>query len=131
MDTQSIAELFDVSRKWEKLGSGRYTAAYLLKETAGSLSKVFGLSIGNIMRDLSATINTGISIADSFGADTVEPVSYTHLAGDTSAIRYLEISGGKIRFLSAVTDGTQTEQLHDGETLYWYKDANSREIRCV
>lgn len=72
MDTQSIAELFDVSRKWEKLGSGRYTAAYLLKETAGSLSKVFGLSIGNIMRDLSATINTGISIADSFGADTVE-----------------------------------------------------------
>ena len=51
-----------------------------------------------------------------------------YLAGDTAAIRYLEISGGKIRFLSAVTDGTQTEQLHDGETLYWYKDAKSREI---
>ena len=50
------------------------------------------------------------------------------LAGNTAAVRYLEISGGKVRFISAVTDGTQTEQLHDGDTLYWYKSANSREI---
>lgn len=72
MDTQGIAELFNVSRKWEKLGNGRYTVAYLLKETAASLSKLFGAPVGNIMRDLSATINTTISFADSFGADTVE-----------------------------------------------------------
>lgn len=51
-----------------------------------------------------------------------------YLAGNTAAVRYLEISGGKVRFISAVTDGTQTEQLHDGDTLYWYKSANSREI---
>lgn len=51
-----------------------------------------------------------------------------YLAGNTAAVRYLEISGGKLRFISAVTDGTQTEQLHDGDTLYWYKSANSREI---
>lgn len=72
MDTQGIAELFNVSRKWEKLGNGRYTVAYLLKETAASLSRLFGAPVGNIMRDLSATINTTISFADSFGADTVE-----------------------------------------------------------
>lgn len=72
MDTQGIAELFNVSRKWEKLGDGRYTVAYLLKETAASLSRLFGAPVGNIMRDLSATINTTISFADSFGADTVE-----------------------------------------------------------
>lgn len=72
MDAQGIAELFNVSRKWEKLGNGRYTVAYLLKETAASLSRLFGAPVGNIMRDLSATLNTTISFADSFGADTVE-----------------------------------------------------------
>lgn len=51
-----------------------------------------------------------------------------YLSGDTSAIRYLTISGGKIRFILAETDGSETEQLHDGDTLYWYKNANSREI---
>ena len=71
MDTQGIAELFNVSRKWEKLGDGRYTVAYLLKDTAGSVSKLTGIPIGNVLRDLSATINTTISFADSFGADTV------------------------------------------------------------
>ena len=72
MDAQGLAELIDAAKKWEKLGSGRYTVAYLLKDTAGSVSKLTEIPIGNVLRDLSATINTTISFADSFGADTVE-----------------------------------------------------------
>ncbi len=72
MDAQGLAELIDAAKKWEKLGDGRYTVAYLLKDTAGSVSKLTGIPIGNVLRDLSATINTTISFADSFGADTVE-----------------------------------------------------------
>ena len=72
MDAQGLAELIDAAKKWEKLGSGRYTVAYLLKDTAGSVSKLTGIPIGNVLRDLSALTNTGISAADSFGADTVE-----------------------------------------------------------
>ena len=72
MDAQGLAELIDAAKKWEKLGSGRYTVAYLLKDTAGSVSKLTGIPIGNVLRDLSALTNAGISAADSFGADTVE-----------------------------------------------------------
>ena len=72
MDAQGLAELIDAAKQWEKLGSGRYTVAYLLKDTAGSVSKLTEIPIGNVLRDLSATINTTISFADSFGADTVE-----------------------------------------------------------
>ena len=72
MDMQGISELVSSFKKWEKLGDGRYTVAYLLKDTAESLSKLTGIPIGNLMRELSTMANTGISVADSFGADTVE-----------------------------------------------------------
>ena len=72
MDMQGISELVSSFKKWEKLGDGRYTVAYLLKDTAESLSKLTGIPIGNLMRELSTMANTGISAADSFGADTVE-----------------------------------------------------------
>ena len=71
MDMQGISELVSSFKKWEKLGDGRYTVAYLLKDTAESLSKLTGIPIGNLMRELSTMANTGISVADSFGADTV------------------------------------------------------------
>ena len=71
MDMQGISELVSSFKKWEKLGDGRYTVAYLLKDTAESLSKLTGIPIGNLMRELSTMANTGISAADSFGADTV------------------------------------------------------------
>lgn len=86
-----------------------------------------GSSSGEGVESLFARFGTTADIAVWKVRTDTEKIDH-YLAGDTSAIRYLEISGGKIRFLSAVTDGTQTEQLHDGETLYWYKDANSREI---
>ncbi len=71
MDMQGVSELVSSFKKWEKLGDGRYTVAYLLKDTAESLSKLTGIPIGNLMRELSTMANTGISVADSFGADTV------------------------------------------------------------
>lgn len=72
MDMQGVSELVSSVKKWEKLGDGRYTVAYLLKDTAESLSKLTGIPMGNILRELSTLTNTGISVADSFGADTVE-----------------------------------------------------------
>lgn len=72
MDMQGISELVSSVKKWESLGNGKYTVAYLMKDTAESLSKLTGIPIGNLMRELSTLTNTGISVADSFGADTVE-----------------------------------------------------------
>ena len=37
MDMQGVSELVSSVKKWEKLGDGRYTVAYLLKDTAESL----------------------------------------------------------------------------------------------
>lgn len=71
-DVQSFAELSEDLLKWGKLlnGESKYTAAYLTKETASSLSKVFGLPVSNIIRDVMSLVNLGLTIADGQGANT-------------------------------------------------------------
>ena len=72
MDMQGAADLVASLGKWMKLGDSRYTAAYLVKDTAESLSKLTGVPIGNLMRELGSLINLTLMAADSFGADTTE-----------------------------------------------------------
>ena len=50
-----------------------------------------------------------------------------YLAGDTSPLHYLDIHDEEISFVTAVTDGTETEQLiRDGKRFYWTDRTMSR-----
>ena len=47
-----------------------------------------------------------------------------YLQGDTSPIDYLRIQDEEIEFVTAVTDGTETEQLHVGGRRFYWTDAS-------
>lgn len=99
MDMQGLSDLSEKLLKWPQFlsGNSKYTAQYLIKETAASLSKLFGLPVANIIRDVESMVNLSLTIADDNGADTLalryafakKNLDMQHSANKQTFVKYL------------------------------------------
>lgn len=72
MDMQGLTDVANSLLKWVPYASGgsRYRASYLIRDTASSLSKAFGLPMANFIREFGSLINLSLTVLDDFGQDT-------------------------------------------------------------
>lgn len=78
---QEMAGFTDVSysvRKWMKYfeGASEYSAAYLVKDSAASLSKLLGLPISSILREVEAVTNGSLGLLEEAGVP-IARIRYT------------------------------------------------------
>ena len=113
---QEMAGFTDVSysvRKWMKYfeGASEYSAAYLVKDSAASLSKLLGLPISSILREVEAVTNGSLGLLEEAGVP-IARIRYTldtmiYPVNEKNASRYADylydaIADGDAKFADKI-----------------------------
>lgn len=75
MDMQGISDVMDDLLRWVEWfskGEAKYTAKFMIIETASSIAKTFGVPVANIIREVTSLVNLGLTLMDDYGRDTTE-----------------------------------------------------------
>ena len=92
-----------------------------LKEIAGMFKADTIISNTNITQEIYADYgNIADLTVDRLRTDYTKAQKY--LKGDTSVVNYISIHDETISFITATTDGKETQQLTEGNRLFYWQD---------
>ena len=87
MEMASLAEFVKTAKKWTQ---DKYSAPYLIKETAEDISELFGVPLKNVIRDMTALVRTaGDIVGGNYYADyMVDKMKYKITNSDNRSVFY-------------------------------------------